>query len=177
MDYQQEVIAGMAFLIPLRVLRQTPSVDFHLLPRELVREIAAVDRVRHQPGAFSPQVPDSDIERPWYMHPHQEDNLIVCEGVREVELFTTDHGTLEKFEVSPEKIVRGSEVIFEGPAILGWPTNVFHRIHSPGGSLSINFARHFEGFDIKTNFNIYDLDEQTGESRVIREGHLDQPGN
>lgn len=28
----------------------------------------------------------------------------------------------------------------------------------------------------RTNFNVYDLDTVTGEYRVVREGHLDQPG-
>lgn len=38
----------------------------------------------------------------------------------------------------------------------------------------MNFAVHYEGFDIKTNFNIYDLDTETGKFEIIRAGHLDQ---
>jgi hypothetical protein len=174
---KKEIISGVAFVIPLDVLRQTPSVDFHLLTKDLVSDTASIDRVRHQPGAYSPQAPGSEVEHPWYMHPHQEDNLLVMEGLREVELYTVDHGKIEKFEVEPEVVRHAGKVIHEGPAIFGWPTNVFHRIHSPAGSLSLNFARHFDGFDIKTNFNIYDLDEAAGKFQVIREGHLDQPGN
>jgi len=42
------------------------------------------------------------------------------------------------------------------------------------GSASLNFAVHTPGFDIRTNFSVYDLNTETGEYRVIREGHLDQ---
>ena len=60
--------------------------------------------------------------------------------------------------------------------MLVWPCNVFHRIRTDSqGSASMNLAVHHEGFDIRTNFNVYDLDTTTGEYRVIREGHLDQP--
>jgi len=44
------------------------------------------------------------------------------------------------------------------------------------GSASLNLAVHHDGFDIRTNFSVYDLDPDTGQYRVIREGHLDQPG-
>ena len=55
-------------------------------------------------------------------------------------------------------------------------SNVFHRIKSgPEGSKSLNFAVRYEGFDIRTNFNIYDLDVDSGEYSVAREGHKDQP--
>jgi hypothetical protein len=58
-------------------------------------------------------------------------------------------------------------VLFDGPAMLVWPRYVFHRITSgPEGSASLNFAVHYEGLDMRTNFNIYDLDLETGEHRV-----------
>jgi hypothetical protein len=61
--------------------------------------------------------------------------------------------------------------------MLIWPCGVFHRIRSDEktGSASLNFAVRYDGFDIKTNFNVYDLDPATGEYRMIRAGHLDQP--
>jgi hypothetical protein len=54
---------------------------------------------------------------------------------------------------------------------------VFHLITSDPieGSASVNLATHYEGFDIETNFSIYDLDVDTGEYKVIRKGSLDQP--
>jgi len=60
--------------------------------------------------------------------------------------------------------------------MLVWPCGVFHRIVScpEQGSASVNFAVRYEGFNIRTNFNIYDLDTESGKYKVIREGHLDQ---
>jgi hypothetical protein len=53
----------------------------------------------------------------------------------------------------------------------------FHRIRSDeeSGSASINFAVRYEGFDVRTNFNVYDLDPVGGKYRMIRAGYLDQP--
>lgn len=59
--------------------------------------------------------------------------------------------------------------------MLVWPRNVFHRIVSgEEGSASLNFALRYPGFDIDTNFSVYDLDAATGRHEVIREGRLDQ---
>jgi len=43
-------------------------------------------------------------------------------------------------------------------------------------SASLNFAIRYSGFDLDTNFSIYDLDMVAGIYREIRAGHLDQPG-
>jgi hypothetical protein len=60
--------------------------------------------------------------------------------------------------------------------MLSWPTHVFHRVLSgPEGSAAVNLAYHHEGFDIRNNFSIYDLNTDTGDYSVIRAGHLDQP--
>ena len=175
MPFKKQSVADVAFLIPLDELRNTPSVDFHYLPLDFVKEINAIDRVEHAVGAFSPVAKNVSVKRPWYMHPNQEDNLLVLNGTREINLYTVKHGKIETFEVSPSLIKHEGEIIFEGPALLGWGTHVFHRVHSPQGSISINFARHFEGFGIDTNFNIYDLNTDTGSFSMIRAGHLDQP--
>jgi hypothetical protein len=172
---RRDYIAGMCFILPLEELRNTPSVQFHALPEILLKEIDAVDFVNHKPGAKSPMVKGWEGDRPWYMHPDQEDNLAVLHGKRIVELYTVAHGKVETFEVTPTQIKHGDMVIHDGPAILGWGVDVFHRIHSPEGSASINFARHFVAFDLLTNFNIYSLNPETGEYSVLREGHLDQP--
>lgn len=175
MSLRNYVIAGMAYIIPLQELRSTPNVQFHALPGLLEEGIDAIDRVEHQPGAFSPSVKDRPDYRPWYMHPDQEDNLMVFHGKRIVELYTTDHGKMETFEVTPYTVSHNGVVIHEGPCLFGWPVNVFHRVYSPEGSMSMNFARHFAEFSLLTNFNIYDLNVETGEYSVVREGHLDQP--
>ena len=170
-----DIVPGLAFIIPLNELRETPSVHFHDLPAELVKEIAVIDRVEHGVGAFSPIARDQPDLRPWYMHTHQEDNLLVLCGQRNVDLYTPGHGSVESFEITPHFIRHRGAVVLEGPALLGWGTSVYHRVVSPGGSISMNFARHFEGFDLKTNFNIYDLNTGTGESLVVRIGAEDQP--
>jgi hypothetical protein len=110
------------------------------------------------------------------MHPHQEDNLMVVHGMRQVDLYTREKGRIETFSLTPNRIEKNGTALFEGPVMLGWPRHVFHRIVSSheSGSASVNFAVHYGGFDIRTNFNIYDVDTQTGSVRLVREGHLDQ---
>jgi hypothetical protein len=167
-------VPGLYKAIKLQPFRRTEGVSFDILPKELVPRVDAIDRVIHKKEAVSPG-PVGDVARPWYMHPHQADNLMVLQGIRYVELYTATHGRIEFFAVTPERLEHNSSVLYEGPAMLVWPRAVFHRIISgPDGSASINLATHYEGIDMRTNFNIYDLDTETGKFSVIREGHLDQ---
>lgn len=169
-----EEVKGLYRIIQLKPFRNTKGVTFDLFPMEAVPHIDSLDRVLHEHGAVSPGSVEG-VERPWYMHPHQEDNLLVLHGKREVDIYTKEHGKIEHFTVYPDKILKNGELLYEGGAILVWPTGVFHRIVSgESGSASINLAVHHEGFDIRTNFNIYDLDVETGEYRKIRSGHEDQ---
>lgn len=174
MDYILDEVARFYRVIRLKPFRRTPGVAFDILPMQFLPHIEGIDRVIHQKRALSPGSV-GDIERPWYMHPHQEDNLIVLQGVRTVEIYTLEHRRVETFVVEPERIVHNSKVMFEGPAMVVWPTNVFHRIVSGDeGSASLNFAVRLPGFDPATNFSIYDLNTETGEYREIRRGSLDQ---
>ncbi|TAN41634.1 MAG: hypothetical protein EPN25_04560 [Nitrospirae bacterium] len=169
-----EEVKGLYTITPLTIFRRTPGVTFDFVPVAGLPRIDAVDRVIHHGNAASPGRVDQ-IERPWYMHPAQEDNLIVLYGTRSVELYSHEHGRIEEFVVTPHEIRSGDRVICQGGVIFSWPRRVFHRVRSfDEGSASINLAVHREGFDIKTNFNIYDLDISTGKFRVIREGHVDQ---
>jgi hypothetical protein len=160
-------------IIPLKPLRKTPGVFFDNVMMEFLPRIDAIDRVIHEQSAVSPgQV--GDVARPWYMHPFQDDNLIVLAGVRHVDIYVKEHG-IKSFTVTPNQVLEGDKVIYDGAAMLVWPRNVFHRITSgEEGSASLNFAVHYEGIDMRTNFSIYDLDIKTGEYRVIREGFKDQ---
>jgi hypothetical protein len=169
-------VSGLYRLVPLRVLRNTPGVSFDLVPTETLPRIDGIDRVIHAGGAVSPGSV-GDVLRPWYMHAHQDDHLIVLHGTRFVDLYTPSHGRIESFTVTSHEIVHQGKVINDGPAMLVWPRGVFHRIRSDEetGSASINFAVRYEGFDIRTNFNVYDLDMTTRAYRMIRAGHLDQP--
>jgi hypothetical protein len=164
-------------LIKLKPFRHTEGVAFDLLPIEFLPRIDGIDRVIHARRALSPGSVGG-VERPWYMHPHQEDNLLVLHGKRSVEIHSLEWGRTESFVVTPERVEREGEVLYEGPAMLVWPRNVFHRIESGDeGSASLNFAIRYPGFDIDTNFNIYVLDASTGEFALLREGKLDQsPG-
>ena len=150
------------------------GVAFDIMVKSMIPQINAIDRVIHQHGAISPGSV-GEVKKPWYMHPHQGDNLLVLHGKRFVELYKPEYGKIEKFVVTPDYIEHNGELILEGGGLVVWDTHVFHRVTSgEEGSASVNLATHYEGFDIKTNFNIYDLNIETGEYRVIREGYKDQ---
>lgn len=162
-------------IIPLQKLRRTPGVFFDALPMEFLPSIEAIDRVIHQKGAVSPG-PVGDVELPWYMHPCQDDNLIVLHGTRYVWISSRKHHKVERFTVQPDQIYHNDELVCDQPAMLVWPHGVFHRIKSCDvtGSCSLNLAVHYTGFSLENNFNIYDLDPATGTYTLIREGYLDQ---
>lgn len=167
------VYKDLAFIIPMKLLRKTPAVEFYTIP-EVMKHLDAIDKVIHQPGAKSPMI-KGDTKHYWYMHTDQEDKLVVHEGRRIVELYSHKHKQVEKFEVSSHSIKHRGRIIYKGAGILGWPKHVFHRIESPEGSISTNYAKHLKNFDIRTNFNIYDLDIKNNTHSIVREGHKDQP--
>lgn len=177
MNSNPVIIAEKPFhyrIIKMKVFRKTEGVTFDLVPLKTLSSISAVDRVLHRQGAISPGAVD-EHERPWYMHTHQEDNLLVLQGVRYVELYSMQTKELTSFEVGPDYLKQDGELIHQGGCVLSWPVNVFHRIISGvNGSASINFAHHLEGMDFRTNFNIYDLDLSTGQHKVVRYGYEDQ---
>ena len=167
-------IPGFYKIIPLNVFRNTPGVTFDNIPTQAFPRIDAIDRVIHASSAISPG-PVGDVARPWYMHPHQDDNLVVLHGTRFVDIYIKKYGKIINFEVTPHKILENGAVVYEGSAMLVWPHGVFHRIESADeGSAAINFAVHYKGMDIRTNFNIYDLDFNSGRFKVLREGFKDQ---
>ena len=170
-----EEVPGLYRIIPLNLFRKTPGVVFDNVPVKAFSKISAIDRVIHVSNAVSPG-PVGEIHRPWYMHTHQDDNLVVLHGTRHADIYTSAHGKIESFIVTPDQVKKNGKVVFDGPAMVGWPRGVFHRILSmEEGSAAINFAVHHEGIAMRTNFNIYDLDTATGKFRVIREGYIDQP--
>jgi hypothetical protein len=189
-----EQVEGVYTVLRLFRLRETPGVSFDVLSHRLVPRVDAVDRVVHQEGALSPGSAGG-VKRPWYMHPAQDDHLMVLAGVRYVDLYSPILGRVVSFEVEPDRIVRAapsprsgawenvnrhavssSDVVCDTACLLAWDRGVFHRIRSDAetGSRSVNLATHYPGFDIDTNFNIYDLDVATGEFRVLRKGAEDQ---
>ena len=174
MDYIVKEVKDFYQVIKLKEFRRTEGVAFDIMVKSMIPKIDAIDRVLHQGGAISPGTVGS-VKEAWYMHPHQEDNLFVLHGKRNVELYMPQHGKIEKFVITPDYIEHNGERILEGGGLIAWSTHVFHRITSgQDGSASINLATHLEGFDIKTNFNIYDVDLKTGEHELLREGYRDQ---
>ncbi len=165
---------GLYAVVKLKLFRKTPGVVFDQYPMKTLSHISSIDRVLHDKSAQSPGAV-GNVKTTWYMHPNQEDHLMVLYGERHVWLYNKKHGKVEKFIVTPNEIYHNDELIVEGGAVLTWPTNVFHRIRSgEKGSASLNLATHTEGFDIKTNFNIYDLDTETGEFELLKYGYEDQ---
>lgn len=154
--------------------RKTPGVTFNMMPQEIISRADSLDRVIHDKNATSPG-PIGDVNRPWYMHLYQDDNLAVLFGTREVDIYTPAHGKVVHFTVTPNEVYKNGDLIAQGGAMLVWPKGVFHRIISgEEGSASINLAIHYEGWDDKNNFNIYDVELDSGDYRVIREGFKDQ---
>ena len=127
-----EEITGFYKIIPLNTLRRTKGVAFDNIPLEALPRIDAIDRVIHESSAISPG-PVGEVARPWYMHPHQDDNLVVLHGVRLVDIYTKKHGKIESFEVTADRIVKTDTVVYDGPAMLVWPRGVLHRIESLRG--------------------------------------------
>lgn len=169
-----EEIKGLCKIVDLKKLRRTEGVFFDAIPDELLEDFGGLDRVIHVSNAVSPGAIEK-VERPWYMHTAQSDNLLVLSGERHIDLYSAVHGKTEHFEVTRNEIKMNGEVVCDHPAILTWPPYVFHRVESKEqGSASINIAQRTSDFDIKDNFSIYDLNVETGEYHVIRDGHKDQ---
>jgi hypothetical protein len=166
-------------IIPLRMLRRTRGVMFdEMVPSDIPR-IQGIDRVIHGPNSISPgPVEDSPVpvKRPWYMHPGQDDNLLVLQGTRYIDIFDPKTKTKASFIVSPDKVYKNDKLYYDGPAMVVWPAGIFHRIISGiDGSISVNFATRTEKFDLKDNFNIYNLCTTTGDYQLLKDGSDDQP--
>jgi hypothetical protein len=167
-------VKGLYKIVDMVHFRETKGVRFDIVPKHILEETVAVDRVIHDSHAISPGKV-GEIERPWYMHPWQSDNLVVLYGERHIDLYSVSHGKIESFVVTPTKIYKNGKLICDYPAILTWPPHVFHRVVSKEkGSASINFAFRTKDCNMRRNFDIYDLDIKSGKYKVIRKGHQDQ---
>ncbi|MCG8571472.1 MAG: hypothetical protein MJB14_15160, partial [Spirochaetes bacterium] len=167
-------VKGFYQILALKAFRRTPGVAFEMITKRNIFKIDAIDRVIHVSDAISPGKV-SNVEYPWYMHPHQEDHLLVLQGERNVELFSPETKEIHRFRCTPDEIYLNDELVFQGGNLLCWSCGIFHHVKSGvNGSASINLATHYPGFHIDTNFHIYNLDLNTGEYQVIREGIKDQ---
>jgi hypothetical protein len=161
-------------VIKLAPFRRTPGVYFDIIPMEFLPRVDGIDRVVHEHGAVSPG-PVGEVARTWYYHPYQEDNLLVLSGQRTAEIYNLEYKRVETFIVTSDRVIHKGVVIYDGPCMLVWSTKVFHRITTgEHGSVSLNFAVRYPGFDIDTNFNIYDLDTVTSAFTLVKLGKMDQ---
>ena len=162
-------------LIPLRILRRTYGVSFdEIVPSDIPR-IHGIDRVIHLANSISPG-PIEDVKRPWYMHTNQDDNLLVLQGTRYIDIYNPKDKQGASFIITPDKVYKNEKLYYNGPAMVVWPAGIFHRIISGSeGSISVNFASRNHGFNLKDNFNIYDLNQNTGEYKLLKQGIDDQP--
>ena len=166
-------------LIPLRLLRRTSGVKFDEMVPSDIPKIDGIDRVVHGPNSISPG-PVEDwsppVKRPWYMHTGQDDNLMVVQGTRYIDIFCPKRKKKESFIVTPDKIFKNDKLYYDGSAMIVWPAGIFHRIISgEEGSISINFSTRTKQFSLEDNFNIYNLNTNTGEYITIKDGSDDQP--
>jgi hypothetical protein len=166
-------------IIPFRTLRRTAGVQFDEIAKSDIPRISGIDRVIHGPNSISPgPVHDSviPVHRPWYMHKGQDDNLLVLQGTRYVDIFNPKTREKASFVVTPNEIYKNDKIYYKGPAMVVWPAGIFHRIISgEEGSISVNFATRNKNFDIEDNFNIYNLCTTTGDYYLLKEGVEDQP--
>lgn len=128
--------------LPCRRFRDTPSVRFFDIT---VGESNARDLVMHSGPAVSP--PDDPVSGAWqfYLHPHQEDNLLAASGGRTFFLVNLAWD-------QPFHIVR----LESGGDILRIPPGTFHRsISDPEGSVVLNQAVREAGVSLVQEFRVY----------------------
>ena len=99
-------------LIPLRILRRTYGVSFdEIVPSDIPR-IHGIDRVIHLANSISPG-PIEDVKRPWYMHTNQDDNLLVLQGTRYIDIYNPKTKENASFIITPEKVYKNEEKPFK----------------------------------------------------------------
>ncbi len=128
-------------LISYKKFRDTPGVSFFDIT---IAESNVRDLVRHSGPAVSP--PDAqDGYWQFYLHPHQEDNLLALGGGRTFYLVNFNWDC-------PFHIVR----LETNGEILKIPEGTFHRsVSDPLGSLVLNQALRHPGADVATEFRVY----------------------
>jgi len=128
-------------LLPYQKFRDTPSVRFFDIT---IPDSNARDLVFHDGPAVSPNnTPDGDWQ--FYLHPHQEDNLLALTGGRTFYLINFAWQT-------PFHVVR----VESNREILRIPPGTFHRsISDPNGSLVLNQAVRTAAATIEREFHVY----------------------
>ena len=129
-------------LLPYERFRDTPSVRFFDVTIDTSN---ARDLVIHTGPAVSPPNDSKTDAWQFYLHPHQEDNLLAVSGGRTFYLVNL---AWEK----PFHIVR----LDSGGDILRIPTGTFHRsISDSDGSVVLNQAVREPGVSLEREFRVY----------------------
>ena len=100
-------------IIPLRILRRTAGVKFDEMVPSDIPIIHGIDRVIHGPNSISPGPIDDctpAVKRPWYMHPAQDDNLMVLQGTRYVDIYDPMKKREASFIVTPDKVYKNDKL-------------------------------------------------------------------
>ena len=90
-------------IIPPRVLRRTRGVKFDEMVSYDIPKISGIDRVIYDSNSILPGSNEDlpvPVNRPWYMHPGQDDNLLVLQGTR----------YKASFIVTPEKVYKNDKL-------------------------------------------------------------------
>jgi hypothetical protein len=129
-------------LIPYERFRDTPAVRFFDVT---IGSSNARDLVIHSGPAISPPNHSESGDWQFYLHPHQEDNLLAASGGR---TFYLVNFAWEQ----PFHIVR----LAAGGDILRIPPGTFHRsISDLDGSVVLNQAVREEGASLAREFRVY----------------------
>ncbi len=132
-------------LISYQKFRDTPNVRFFDIT---ITESNARDLVYHDGPATSPNNAAQDYWQ-FYLHPHQEDNLLALTGGRTFYLvnFTWEY---------PYHMVR----LEANGDILRIPPGTFHRsVSDPNGSLVLNQAVRTQKATVESEFRVYNSGE------------------
>ena len=133
-------------LISYERFRDTPAVRFFDVT---IGSSNARDLVIHSGPAISPPNDQETGDWQFYLHPHQEDNLLAASGGRT--FFLVNLAWEEPFH-----IVR----LESGGDILRIPPGTFHRsISDPDGSVVLNQAVREEGVSLVREFRVYNSAE------------------
>lgn len=139
-EYIPDYASGFE-LINYKKFRDTPAVKFYDVT---IEDSNARDLVVHTGPSVSPP---NDSQGYWqfYMHKHQEDNLLALQGGRTFFLVNFDWE-------QPYHIVRCEQ---DG-AILKIPVGTFHRsVSDTNGSIVMNQAIRDDAFNVETEFTPY----------------------
>jgi len=157
-------------LIPLRMLCRTPGVILDEMVPSDIPKIDSIDKVIHASNSISPGSVEDAVPT-WYMHPGQDDNLIVLQGDRYIDIYCPKRKEKTSFIVTPDKVYKNDKLYYDGSAMVVWPAGIFHRIISgEKGSISINFSTCANKFNLDDNLNTY-----SGTYTLIKDGIEDQP--